>query len=237
MLIIELECVIMYVYLCCNYSPDDLLLFFYFYSYFFFFCALRCFFFFFFFQAEDGIRDHCVTGVQTCALPIFGVRLGQDEVGLAARLLLHLGRRALRGHERRAQQRLELAVAHEVRLELLDPVAQVGALAPDVLEAGDDLSEQLVRRRAFVAAESDRRCQVPDLDRRECHLGLLFSTARPESPSAAPPAAKRRAAASSVARIGKLFALPASLHRLLFARRSLAGEFPAAPSGTSRGSR
>src|SRR5207247_7929677 len=29
-----------------------------------------CFFFFFFFQAEDGIRDPLVTGVQTCALPI-----------------------------------------------------------------------------------------------------------------------------------------------------------------------
>ena len=28
------------------------------------------FYYFFFFQAEDGIRDHCVTGVQTCALPI-----------------------------------------------------------------------------------------------------------------------------------------------------------------------
>src|SRR5438874_3566861 len=27
-------------------------------------------FFFFFFQAEDGIRDLYVTGVQTCALPI-----------------------------------------------------------------------------------------------------------------------------------------------------------------------
>src|SRR5437879_13824117 len=27
-------------------------------------------FFFFFFQAEDGIRDTSVTGVQTCALPI-----------------------------------------------------------------------------------------------------------------------------------------------------------------------
>ena len=25
----------------------------------------------FFFQAEDGIRDYDVTGVQTCALPIF----------------------------------------------------------------------------------------------------------------------------------------------------------------------
>src|SRR5690606_41206782 len=28
---------------------------------------------FFFFQAEDGIRDFHVTGVQTCALPISGV--------------------------------------------------------------------------------------------------------------------------------------------------------------------
>src|SRR5437660_5937694 len=34
---------------------------------------LRCylFIFFFFFQAEDGIRDGHVTGVQTCALPIY----------------------------------------------------------------------------------------------------------------------------------------------------------------------
>src|SRR5256885_3617989 len=29
----------------------------------------------FFFQAEDGIRDYKVTGVQTCALPISRVRL------------------------------------------------------------------------------------------------------------------------------------------------------------------
>src|SRR2546426_731443 len=29
-----------------------------------------CLYFFFFFQAEDGIRDYKVTGVQTCALPI-----------------------------------------------------------------------------------------------------------------------------------------------------------------------
>src|SRR5688572_32627801 len=31
---------------------------------------VQYFFFFFFFQAEDGIRDLTVTGVQTCALPI-----------------------------------------------------------------------------------------------------------------------------------------------------------------------
>src|SRR5687767_15193627 len=35
------------------------------------FCCFFFFFFFFFFQAEDGIRDKLVTGVQTCALPIF----------------------------------------------------------------------------------------------------------------------------------------------------------------------
>src|SRR5437868_8330980 len=31
------------------------------------------FVFYFFFQAEDGIRDRNVTGVQTCALPIFAL--------------------------------------------------------------------------------------------------------------------------------------------------------------------
>jgi len=30
---------------------------------------------FFFFQAEDGIRDVAVTGVQTCALPIYQVEI------------------------------------------------------------------------------------------------------------------------------------------------------------------
>src|SRR5207249_6485566 len=33
----------------------------------------RFFVLFFFFQAEDGIRDRNVTGVQTCALPISAV--------------------------------------------------------------------------------------------------------------------------------------------------------------------
>src|SRR5690606_40097426 len=33
--------------------------------------VIKSFYFFFFFQAEDGIRDFHVTGVQTCALPIW----------------------------------------------------------------------------------------------------------------------------------------------------------------------
>src|SRR5947208_7777719 len=37
----------------------------------FLFISFFFFSFFFFFQAEDGIRDDLVTGVQTCALPIW----------------------------------------------------------------------------------------------------------------------------------------------------------------------
>src|SRR5207244_6497432 len=34
----------------------------------------------FFFQAEDGIRDDLVTGVQTCALPICNRRESEEEL-------------------------------------------------------------------------------------------------------------------------------------------------------------
>src|SRR2546421_4113220 len=47
------------------------------------FFAVFCFFFFF--QAEDGIRDLIVTGVQTCALPISSGDLKQ----LPSRILSH----------------------------------------------------------------------------------------------------------------------------------------------------
>src|SRR2546430_17495436 len=42
------------------------------------------FVFFFFFQAEDGIRDLTVTGVQTCALPISYRPAGRGWVGVQA---------------------------------------------------------------------------------------------------------------------------------------------------------
>src|SRR5688572_32300957 len=48
-------------------------------------------FLFFFFQAEDGIRDLTVTGVQTCALPIFrGIKdaAGTNPPGI----LIHIDR-------------------------------------------------------------------------------------------------------------------------------------------------
>src|SRR2546430_13750006 len=39
---------------------------------------------FFFFQAEDGIRDLTVTGVQTCALPIYGAKSAFGDTSVSA---------------------------------------------------------------------------------------------------------------------------------------------------------
>src|SRR5205807_6002864 len=86
-------------------------------------------FFFFFFQAEDGIRDYKVTGVQTCALPILRdgwirragriIRIGdgrgttQVPVGVAgsdhvdgARPVLRDSRRAPAGNLRSEERRV-----------------------------------------------------------------------------------------------------------------------------------
>src|SRR5256885_3291966 len=45
---------------------------------------------FFFFQAEDGIRDYKVTGVQTCALPISESVYHRHDSGVNARYNEHL---------------------------------------------------------------------------------------------------------------------------------------------------
>src|SRR5256885_10556554 len=65
-------------------------------------CSLSLFFFF---QAEDGIRDYKVTGVQTCALPIWHV--------LDARTVA-------------AIRRLPRRPATRVRLRILDAAAFSG---------------------------------------------------------------------------------------------------------------
>src|SRR5215204_6778535 len=66
-----------------------------FFFYGFFFNEFDIVFFFFFFQAEDGIRDHCVTGVQTCALPI--LPSAREHHGNEDRLVLGTGWHACGG--------------------------------------------------------------------------------------------------------------------------------------------
>src|SRR2546427_4567237 len=69
------------------------------------FCRFGCFFFF---QAEDGIRDLTVTGVQTCALPIWCQSKANRPGANSGRLLLAaaLCRRCRRGHGRSEERRV-----------------------------------------------------------------------------------------------------------------------------------
>src|SRR5258708_28828628 len=69
-------------------------------------CLVWCLFFFF--QAEDGIRDDLVTGVQTCALPIYAPEINWDyaaiqrlnPVDLSTTLIpFSLGKAVLEGDE------------------------------------------------------------------------------------------------------------------------------------------
>src|SRR5437764_2394504 len=63
------------------------------------------FFFFFFFQAEDGIRDTSVTGVQTCALPILAQQMLSQLRDLLDRL--QSGRMADQGQSQRFGQMMD----------------------------------------------------------------------------------------------------------------------------------
>src|SRR5947207_2456523 len=111
-----------------------------------------CFSFFFFFQAEDGIRDHCVTGVQTCALPIWGgacyiVRVGGNGNGSSAQAPAELGT----GAE---------ALLGGFCVRALDPGVAGNAISIEVADAGEGAPEDqfklIVRRDGNVAEEYDK---------------------------------------------------------------------------------
>src|SRR5438132_10502823 len=73
-----------------------------------------------FFQAEDGIRDHCVTGVQTCALPICDIPRSVSRRAVPARFavhLLHIVRAAPRRDQPRVFRSEERRVGKECRYQ------------------------------------------------------------------------------------------------------------------------
>src|SRR2546425_5550548 len=95
--------------------------------------------FFFFFQAEDGIRDKLVTGVQTCALPIYLRRAGPGGVP---------GRTDRRPRGARVQRR------HRLLGPLLDP-------GPELREALLALARQLLRSEERRVGEECRSRWAP----------------------------------------------------------------------------
>src|SRR2546422_3673975 len=101
---------------------------------------------YFFFQAEDGIRDVAVTGVQTCALPISSGREVGQEGSIEA-----FGRAnddcegAVRRNEQRGapQGLLQKRLVAQHRAELLGPFVP------------DDSARQWAKPRAVSAGENE----------------------------------------------------------------------------------
>src|SRR2546422_9624004 len=126
--------------------------------------------FFFFFQAEDGIRDVAVTGVQTCALPIAADTSGDAEAeqlrqqirerwNARVRQDLNLSddqAAKLQGTEQKfTQQRVELAQRQRTVNEALR-----GQLQPGVAANSDSV-------RRLMDARDRNRAALAEIDRNE----------------------------------------------------------------------
>src|SRR5258708_21250408 len=100
---------------------------------------------FFFFQAEDGIRDDLVTGVQTCALPIyFASRRLPHRAQLNVGERLQLASRGLRA----------LLDAADVRREALVRLAERGlSIEAALASLGDEIEQQLAEEFRIVDVE------------------------------------------------------------------------------------
>src|SRR5690606_37438892 len=87
----------------------------------------HCSHFFFVYQAEDGIRDFHVTGVQTCALPIFA-----KPARMKPRDIAELIAEKLRGHDAFTQVEvagpgfLNLTVAARIWQQLVSSILKQG---------------------------------------------------------------------------------------------------------------
>src|SRR2546429_8268069 len=100
-------------------------------------------FFFFFFQAEDGIRDVAVTGVQTCALPIYLVVYLQAPVDV---LLERIARRGVDFEQyidRQYLERLNEAYARFFHAFQAAPLLIVNAASIDPIANQRDYDELL----------------------------------------------------------------------------------------------
>jgi hypothetical protein len=92
------------------------------------------------------------------------MRLLHDRLRLALGLLANVLRRALRGHQRRAQQLLDLAVPRDLVREVVDAVAQVHPLLPHPFVAVGDLGERAVDGGAAIAEQAPAEPDVANLD-------------------------------------------------------------------------
>src|SRR5215203_4721421 len=110
---------------------------------------------FFFFQAEDGIRDIGVTGVQTCALPISISRRDVDFSRDEEELLEYLAGQAVVSIE---NARLHDTVERQAVTDELTGLANIRAL-------GSILNREIERSRRFETALALVMIDIDDFKR------------------------------------------------------------------------
>src|SRR6266436_6142890 len=146
-------------------------------------------FFFFFFQAEDGIRDVAVTGVQTCALPISAGASGMPGIIVPRKTVAEL-QRLIEDNE--AEITVELSQG-KIRFRLGETVLTsklIDGTFPDyvrVIPVGNDKKltvdkkafEQAVDRVSTVSSERGRAVKLSLTNGK-----LMLSVTNPDSGSA-----------------------------------------------------
>src|SRR5256886_16682578 len=90
--------------------------------------------FFFFFQAEDGIRDLTVTGVQTCALPILLIK--DNHISVCGSIALAV---------KRARSGVPVLTRIEVECDTLEQVKEALAAGADMILL-DNMGAEDMRR-------------------------------------------------------------------------------------------
>src|SRR2546426_12678671 len=138
----------------------------------------RCVFFFFFFQAEDGIRDYKVTGVQTCALPILQRRAARhaDGEGVVRR------RRAVR-FPRRLRAGAALQELWRPRGILREEEAQGQGVRPRREPGGGAPGSRGAGRAAGRAHRLRDPSAAPDRARAGARRGVSLPAARRPAPA------------------------------------------------------
>src|SRR5256885_10462209 len=98
-------------------------------------CSHGLYLLFFFCQAEDGIRDYKVTGVQTCALPIC------EDLGRGH--LVHRAEHEPRGPDERAVEVLDAALVERALEERVLDDAELHALLAALLARSEEHTSEL----------------------------------------------------------------------------------------------
>src|SRR2546428_11328085 len=110
---------------------------------------------FFFFQAEDGIRDLIVTGVQTCALPIWRDPADERRIQRPQHLEREPGARGQTPEIGRGRHGDALGVVPRLAPDLEPVLVRVAADDRRRLDGGDEL--------AGLASQGLRALEVPEV--------------------------------------------------------------------------